>query len=181
MFIIHRMVHHRGPYYDHHHEKEPLIRPTIACKMAQTWNRECLAATPRAWNEAWWPRLRWSSSIVTRVGAGKNKIVPVLLFTFHVLILKQVALFSTSFVLVIHRAVLRTCILLIRNRSRIWKMPGSRSKLNFDTDPDQGKNDMDPDPGKKEFCTRKIPVLTFLLKTHLPCIVCLYYLTINFP
>ena len=53
-------------------------------------------------------------------------------------------------------------------------MPGSRSKLNFDTDPDQGKNDMDPDPGKKEFCTRKIPVLTFLLKTLIYHALCVY-------
>ena len=33
------------------------------------------------------------------------------------------------------------------------KLYGSRSRLNFDTDPDPGKNDTDPDPGKKGFST----------------------------
>ena len=55
---------------------------------------------------------------------------------------------------------------------------GSGSRAKFDTDPDPGKNDTDPDPEKKELSTRKS--LKCDEKTHIPCLVCVYYFTLTF-
>ena len=66
--------------------------------------------------------------------------------------------------------VWRIHIILIRIRIQDVKK--------FVEDPDLGKNDLDPDPGKKGFSTSKS--LKCDKNAHIPCFVCVDYLTISF-